>query len=66
MFSLLGPDSEAQFRLTKSGEMARITERGGTCGFDAHKRVRGRKRHILVDTLGLEAVKSSNQGEPQT
>jgi hypothetical protein len=24
MFSLLGPDSEAQFRLTKSGEMARI------------------------------------------
>ena len=24
MFSLEGPDSEAQFRLTKSGEMARI------------------------------------------
>jgi len=24
MFSLLGPDSEATFRLTKSGEMARI------------------------------------------
>jgi transposase len=22
-------------------------------GFDAHKRVKGRKRHILVDTLGL-------------
>jgi putative transposase len=31
----------------------KTTERGGTCGFDAHKRVRGRKRHILVDTLGL-------------
>ena len=28
-------------------------ERGGTRGFDAHKRVKGRKRHILVDTLGL-------------
>src|SRR4029077_17107226 len=29
------------------------TERGGARGFDAHKRVKGRKRHILVDTLGL-------------
>ena len=29
------------------------TERGGIRGFDAHKRVKGRKRHILVDTLGL-------------
>jgi putative transposase len=29
------------------------TERGGTRGFDAHKRLKGRKRHILVDTLGL-------------
>ena len=27
--------------------------RGGARGFDAHKRVKGRKRHILVDTLGL-------------
>jgi len=26
---------------------------GGTRGFDAFKRVKGRKRHILVDTLGL-------------
>jgi putative transposase len=29
------------------------TERGGIRGFDAHKRVKGRKRHILVDTFGL-------------
>src|SRR3954471_4792614 len=28
-------------------------ERGGVRGFDAHKRVKGRKRHILVDTLGI-------------
>jgi len=34
-------------------QSVKTTERGGTCGFDAHKRVRGRKRHILVDTLGL-------------
>jgi hypothetical protein len=26
---------------------------GGTRGFDAYKRAKGRKRHILVDPLGL-------------
>jgi putative transposase len=35
------------------GQSVRTTERGGTRGFDAHKCVKGRKRHILVDTLGL-------------
>jgi len=29
------------------------TERGGIRRFDAHQRVKGRKRHILVDTFGL-------------
>ena len=32
---------------------SKTTERGGTRGFDGYKRVKGRKRHILVDTLGL-------------
>ena len=35
------------------GRSVKTTERGGTRGFDTHKRVKGRKRHILVDTLGL-------------
>ncbi len=35
------------------GQSVKTTERGGTRGFDAFKRVKGRKRHILVDTLGL-------------
>jgi putative transposase len=35
------------------GQSVKTTERGGVCGFDAHKRIKGRKRHILVDTLGL-------------
>ena len=35
------------------GQSVKTTERGGTRGFDGHKLVRGRKRHILVDTLGL-------------
>jgi hypothetical protein len=35
------------------GQSVKTTERGGTRDFDGHKLVRGRKRHILVDTLGL-------------
>src|SRR3954470_16198221 len=35
------------------GQSVKTTELGGSRGFDAHKRVKGRKRHILVDTLGL-------------
>jgi putative transposase len=34
-------------------QSVKTTERGGTRGFDTHKRVKGRKRHILVDRLGL-------------
>jgi len=34
------------------GQSVKTTERGGARGLDAHKRVKGRKRHILVDTLG--------------
>ena len=33
-------------------QSVKTTERG-VRGFDAHKRVKGRKRHILVDTFGL-------------
>jgi putative transposase len=35
------------------GQSVKTTERGGVKGFDGHKKVKGRKRHILVDTLGL-------------
>jgi putative transposase len=35
------------------GQSVKTTERGGVRGFDAHKCVKGRKRHILVDTLGI-------------
>jgi putative transposase len=34
-------------------QSVKTTERGGFRGFDAHKRVKGRKRHILVNTSGL-------------
>ena len=34
-------------------QSVKTTEVGGTRGFDGEKRVNGRKRQILVDTLGL-------------
>jgi len=34
-------------------QSAKTTEAGGPRGFDGGKKVSGRKRHILVDTLGL-------------
>lgn len=34
-------------------QSVRTTEQGGIRGYDAGKKVAGRKRHLLVDTLGL-------------
>ena len=34
-------------------QSTRGSAQGGTTGFDAGKKVKGRKRHLLVDTLGL-------------
>jgi putative transposase len=34
-------------------QSVKTTDRGGVHGYDAGKKVNGRKRHILVDTLGL-------------
>ena len=34
-------------------QSVKTTESGGIRGFDAGKKVKGRKRHIVVDTLGL-------------
>jgi putative transposase len=34
-------------------QSVKTTERGGLRGFDGHKRVNGRKRHLVVDTLGM-------------
>ena len=42
-------------------QSVKTTERGGARGFDAHKRVKGRKRHILVDTIWLPVA---NRVEP--
>lgn len=37
-------------------QSVKTTEQGGVCGYDAGKKVKGRKRHLLVDTMGLILV----------
>jgi hypothetical protein len=33
-------------------QSVKTTESGGICGYDAGKKIKGRKRHILTDTCG--------------
>jgi len=47
-----GRDPEASAGLLDS-QSVKVTDQGGPRGFDAGKLVKGRKRHLLVDTLGL-------------
>src|SRR5512132_3303839 len=49
------------------GQVGQDERKGGVRGFDGHKRVKGRKRHILVDVLGLplaNRVEPANMSDP--
>lgn len=47
-----GRNSEPSAGIVDS-QSVKTTSRGGDHGYDAGKKINGRKRHILVDTLGL-------------
>jgi len=47
-----GRDEEPTAAILDS-QSVKTTDRGGPHGYDAGKKVNGRKRHLLVDTLGL-------------
>ncbi len=49
---LEGRDVEPSAGIIDS-QNVKTTEKGGIDGYDAGKKISGRKRHILVDTMGL-------------
>jgi transposase len=44
-------------------QSTRISPQGGESGYDAGKKVKGRKRHLLVDTPGLVADRGGDGGQ---
>jgi hypothetical protein len=44
-------------------QSVKTTALAGEKGFDAHKQIQGRKRHILVDALGLIMVTAASVQE---
>jgi putative transposase len=49
----VGKDPDASAAIVDSQSVKTTEEGAGSNGYDAHKNVKGRKRHLLVDTLGL-------------
>jgi putative transposase len=49
----VGRNPNPSAAIMDSQSVTTVEESARICGYDAHKCVKGRKRHLLVDTLGL-------------
>lgn len=49
----VGRNADPSAAIMDSQSVKTVEESAGICGYDAHKHVKCRKRHLLVDTLGL-------------
>lgn len=49
----VGRDSQPSAAIIDAQSVKTVGESARISGYDGHKRVKGRKRHLLVDTLGL-------------
>ncbi len=49
----VGKDPDASAAIVDSQSVKTVEEGAASSGYDAHKKVKGRKRHLLVDTLGV-------------
>ena len=49
----MGRNSDASAAIVDAQSVKTVEESSRISGYDAHKNVKGRKRHLLVDTLGL-------------
>jgi putative transposase len=49
----VGKDTQPTAAILDSQSVKTTEESSHSSGYDAHKNIKGRKRHLLVDTLGL-------------
>ena len=49
----VGEDPRPTVAIMDSQSVKNVEESAHPSGYDAHKNIKGRKRHLLVDTLGL-------------
>ena len=49
----LGKDPHPSVAIMDAQSVKTVEESAHISGFDGHKRVKGRKRHLLVDTFGI-------------
>ena len=56
-----GKEPDASAAIVDSQSVKTTEEGAAYNGYDAHKNVKGRKRHLLVDTLGLPLSRSTSR-----